>query len=35
MLKKPEFDCNNIGDFYDCGCAHDEEDGEKGQAASE
>jgi hypothetical protein len=24
MLKKPEFDCNNIGDFYDCGCAEDE-----------
>ncbi|OJJ42909.1 hypothetical protein ASPZODRAFT_1236947 [Penicilliopsis zonata CBS 506.65] len=20
MLKKPLFDCNNIGDFYDCGC---------------
>ncbi|KAJ2982127.1 hypothetical protein NUW58_g6509 [Xylaria curta] len=19
-LKKPLFDCNNIGDFYDCGC---------------
>ncbi|PYI35666.1 FAD dependent sulfhydryl oxidase Erv2 [Aspergillus indologenus CBS 114.80] len=26
MLEKPEFDCNNIGDFYDCGCAKDEED---------
>lgn len=24
MLGKPEFDCNNIGDFYDCGCAEDE-----------
>ena len=23
-LNKPEFDCNNIGDFYDCGCAEDE-----------
>ncbi|KAK7733689.1 Proteasome subunit beta type-1 [Cytospora paraplurivora] len=22
-LKKPIFDCNNIGDFYDCGCADD------------
>ncbi|ROV93891.1 hypothetical protein VPNG_09500 [Cytospora leucostoma] len=22
-LKKPIFDCNNIGDFYDCGCAED------------
>lgn len=26
-LKKEEFDCSNIGDFYDCGCA--EEPGEK------
>ncbi|EHA27319.1 hypothetical protein ASPNIDRAFT_54806 [Aspergillus niger ATCC 1015] len=25
MLEKPIFDCNNIGDFYDCGCAEDEE----------
>ena len=25
MLKKPIFDCNKIGDFYDCGCAKDEE----------
>lgn len=23
-LKKPIFDCSNIGDFYDCGCAEDE-----------
>lgn len=22
-LKKPEFDCTKIGDFYDCGCADD------------
>lgn len=22
-LKKPVFDCNNIGDFYDCGCGDD------------
>ncbi|KAF4635216.1 hypothetical protein G7Y89_g2879 [Cudoniella acicularis] len=22
-LKKPEFDCSKIGDFYDCGCAED------------
>ena len=22
-LKKPLFDCSNIGDFYDCGCADD------------
>ena len=33
MLEKPIFDCNNIGDFYDCGCAEDEEgeDGEEGE----
>lgn len=24
MLNKPEFDCNNIGDFYDCGCEEEE-----------
>ncbi|GAP86897.2 putative FAD-linked sulfhydryl oxidase ALR [Rosellinia necatrix] len=22
-LEKPIFDCNNIGDFYDCGCGED------------
>ncbi|KAK0669209.1 ERV/ALR sulfhydryl oxidase domain-containing protein [Cercophora samala] len=22
-LKKEQFDCNNIGDFYDCGCGDD------------
>jgi hypothetical protein len=26
-LKKEQFDCNKIGDFYDCGCG--EEDGKK------
>lgn len=25
MLNKPLFDCTKIGDFYDCGCAEDEE----------
>jgi hypothetical protein len=25
MLGKPIFDCNKIGDFYDCGCAGDKE----------
>lgn len=37
-LEKPLFDCNNIGDFYDCGCAHDPDEeqeerkgGEKGE----
>jgi len=24
MLEKPEFDCTNLGSFYDCGCAEDE-----------
>ena len=24
-LKKPLFDCANIGEFYDCGCAGDDE----------
>lgn len=38
MLDKPEFDCTNLGDFYDCGC---EDEGEKkkeeeeGSAASQ
>ncbi|KAL7906372.1 ERV/ALR sulfhydryl oxidase domain-containing protein [Trichoderma velutinum] len=32
-LKKPIFDCNNIGDFYDCGCA--EEDKKKGGKGKE
>ncbi|KAL9113691.1 MAG: hypothetical protein Q9227_002136 [Pyrenula ochraceoflavens] len=27
--KKPLFDCTNIGDFYDCGCAEDENDVKK------
>lgn len=22
-LKKPLFNCSNIGDFYDCGCAEE------------
>ncbi|KAJ5951978.1 uncharacterized protein N7479_010391 [Penicillium vulpinum] len=30
MLGKPEFDCANLGEFYDCGCGGDEE----GSAAS-
>ncbi|KKK14574.1 hypothetical protein ARAM_006315 [Aspergillus rambellii] len=24
MLNKPLFDCNKLGDFYDCGCADDD-----------
>ncbi|KAK4061914.1 hypothetical protein Trihar35433_9514 [Trichoderma harzianum] len=31
-LKKPIFDCNNIGDFYDCGCGdEDKKKGDKGK----
>ncbi|KAI5927531.1 ERV/ALR sulfhydryl oxidase domain-containing protein [Camillea tinctor] len=30
-LKKPLFNCNDIGDFYDCGCG--EEDSKKGPGA--
>ncbi|KAJ6145510.1 FAD-linked sulfhydryl oxidase ERV2, partial [Penicillium chermesinum] len=26
MLDKPEFDCNDLGAFYDCGCAGDEDE---------
>lgn len=26
-LGKASFDCSKIGDFYDCGCAEDDEDG--------
>jgi FAD-linked sulfhydryl oxidase len=34
-LKKPLFDCSNIGDFYDCGCAEDPVEGkEKGKKDS-
>lgn len=31
-LKKPLFDCNDIGDFYDCGCGdEDKKKSEKGE----
>lgn len=30
-LKKPIFDCNNIGDFYDCGCGEEGKKGDKGE----
>ncbi|KAI0175471.1 ERV/ALR sulfhydryl oxidase domain-containing protein [Hypoxylon sp. FL1284] len=26
-LKKPLFDCNNLGDFYDCGCGDEKKEG--------
>ncbi|KAH6615477.1 ERV/ALR sulfhydryl oxidase domain-containing protein [Chaetomium sp. MPI-SDFR-AT-0129] len=35
-LKKEEFDCNNIGDFYDCGCGDEEGKGKgKGEGQGE
>ena len=34
-LKKSEFDCNNIGDFYKCGCAGEEEEKGKTKDAAE
>lgn len=37
MLEKPQFDCNDIGDFYDCGCEEHEGEGseiEKGEPRS-
>jgi FAD-linked sulfhydryl oxidase len=34
-LNKEIFDCANIGDFYDCGCAEDGETAEKKDAADE
>ncbi|KAL4869224.1 hypothetical protein BDV12DRAFT_196472 [Aspergillus spectabilis] len=35
MLKKPNFDCQKLGDFYDCGCADDEEDDSADKSGSE
>ncbi len=32
-LQKKLFDCNTIGDFYDCGCGDEEKDG-KGKAGA-
>lgn len=34
-LKKPLFDCSNIGDFYDCGCAEDEGSAAKSAAKTD
>ncbi len=35
-LKKPEFDCQKIGDFYDCGCGdEDKKKKEGGDAGKE
>ena len=33
-LGKAEFDCSKIGDFYDCGCAEDGDEG-KGKEKKE
>lgn len=30
MLEKPAFDCNKLGDFYDCGCGDEEEQAGEG-----
>jgi FAD-linked sulfhydryl oxidase len=35
MLEKPVFDCNDMGDFYDCGCKDDEKNGQSGQSKAE
>ena len=34
-LKKEVFDCNKIGDFYDCGCADDDKDVKSGSKPTE
>lgn len=34
-LRKPIFDCANIGDFYDCGCADGDGTEAKGKTSSE
>lgn len=36
MLDKPEFDCTNLGEFYDCGCSEDDKvgEGKEGSATS-
>ncbi|KAG6034334.1 hypothetical protein E4U40_004014 [Claviceps sp. LM458 group G5] len=34
-LKKPQFDCTKIGDFYDCGCGDDKKDKNKEKSKSE
>ncbi|KAM7183431.1 hypothetical protein V8F33_013602 [Rhypophila sp. PSN 637] len=34
-LKKEQFDCNKIGDFYDCGCGDEKKEGEEGKKEKE
>lgn len=33
MLDKPEFDCTNLGSFYDCGCAEEDAEGTGSEGA--
>ncbi|KFA63988.1 hypothetical protein S40285_05487 [Stachybotrys chlorohalonatus IBT 40285] len=33
-LEKPIFDCNEIGDFYDCGCGEEGKDKKEGDGAT-
>ncbi|KAJ5179026.1 hypothetical protein N7492_002236 [Penicillium capsulatum] len=33
MLDKPEFDCTNLGSFYDCGCAEEPGEGKDSDSA--
>lgn len=36
MLDKPLFDCNDIGEFYDCGCEdHETTEADEGEGGSE
>ncbi|CAJ2500857.1 Uu.00g037100.m01.CDS01 [Anthostomella pinea] len=34
-LEKPLFDCNNLGDFYDCGCGDEDNKGAAGGAGTD
>jgi len=34
-LEKPIFDCNNIGDFYDCGCGEEGKEGKEDKKGGE
>ncbi|KAM0259622.1 hypothetical protein ACHAQJ_003201 [Trichoderma viride] len=34
-LKKPDFDCNDIGDFYDCGCGDEDKKKKEGEGGGE
>ena len=34
-LEKPIFDCNNIGDFYDCGCGDEDKKKKEGAGSAD